>query len=646
MNGRIAIVFDDGMHEDDLFHRIQRIIIARQVRKLSKKHNKSGHMICINTPERIRDQLQGSSIIFKEYGNYYREDMFNENSSLISNAIFYAQNWYKNGEKDITFLQLTRELKVSLGRGFEHDLARDIYGLLLLYEVLDKLISDEVPDKIFVVYKLFMWKMVSCLAKGKKIEVVLIAPFFSKEIEGLFKIIGYALIVMKRMSSMFCNVLKCKKRHKRIENLGKYETMIFVSTPNPAQVLVPIMKKLQDIGIGFLTMRFDYRLRTNSMFRMIANLRTNVREKLKRQNLKSVRIESYGTLEDVWENIRFIGRMRSILQEIYENESMFYKNLDLREIVASLVRYHFYSNVHIVSFAKMSARALQVDRPKLIITANTKNWDGRIFTEIANMLNLQSLTIQEGLYGIPSFDHMFNSENIALYGDGVRDEFRKRGVEEGRMIVTGAPVYDFMKDRVGVKKGASNVKCLEKYGINGGEKLIVFASQPHDNKIYKIEEKRKMFRALIEVMPSLPNKKLVIKLHPYESDELTNGVRKGFDRNNVVVVKDVNIFDLIGVCDLLITKFSTSAMEAILLGKPVIIMNLGGMPDIFPYVENNVALGVYRSEDLLPAIKRILEGDKMYKEFLAERERFVRKFAFRLDGKATERVADLIRGMI
>ena len=48
----------------------------------------------------------------------------------------------------------------------------------------------------------------------------------------------------------------------------------------------------------------------------------------------------------------------------------------------------------------------------------------------------------------------------------------------------------------------------------------------------------------------------------------------------------------------MLTKDSTTAMEAIALNKPVIVLNLGGEPDVVDYVEHCVALGVYKEEDL------------------------------------------------
>jgi len=501
--------------------------------------------------------------------------------------------------------------------------------------MLKALIEVERPSKIFVIHKYSLYGILLSLVQEKGVEVAIIAPYFWRKLERLFRLLLLIPENVKRISDTVVNVMKWKGRYKLGRSRDKNGVVVFVSTPNPTKILMPILKKLQVIGIDFVTLNYDFAVRTNT------------KEILKNGNMEFVRMENYGTLKDIYESIKYITNTRTILDKIHKNESMLYKNLDLRDILSDLVSYHLYSKPLIVAFAKMSSRAIQMEQPKLIITPNTKNWDGRVFTEIGNGCGISTLTIQEGLYETPSFHHMFNSKRIALQGEEVKNDFLKSGVEEGRLVVTGAPVYDFIKENIRIKKEANNFRYLEKYGIDLKKSLIVFASQPHDKKLYKIEEKRRILVGLKTAMAKFPDCMLVVKLHPYERyEELASSIlEKDCDRN-IVVVKDINIFDLIYICDLLITRWSTSALEAILLGKPVITMNLSTAPDPFPYAANNVALDVSREEDIIPSLRRILY-DRDTKEMLKEnRSKFIGKYAYKLDGNATDRILSLIKEMM
>jgi len=78
----------------------------------------------------------------------------------------------------------------------------------------------------------------------------------------------------------------------------------------------------------------------------------------------------------------------------------------------------------------------------------------------------------------------------------------------------------------------------------------------------------------------------------------------------------------------------------------VMTINLGTAPDPFPYADHHVALGVYREEDIMPSLRRILY-DRNTKEKLREsRSKFIEKFAYRLDGRATDRILSLMQEMM
>jgi UDP-N-acetylglucosamine 2-epimerase len=94
-------------------------------------------------------------------------------------------------------------------------------------------------------------------------------------------------------------------------------------------------------------------------------------------------------------------------------------------------------------------------------------------------------------------------------------------------------------------------------------------------------------------------------------------------------------------CDLLISKSSTTIMEGAALGKPVIVLNLiGESPPIgLDYVREGVAVEVSREEDLASAIEELLTDDG---RLARNRKRFIKKYLYKLDGKATDRVINLI----
>jgi hypothetical protein len=75
-------------------------------------------------------------------------------------------------------------------------------------------------------------------------------------------------------------------------------------------------------------------------------------------------------------------------------------------------------------------------------------------------------------------------------------------------------------------------------------------------------------------------------------------------------------------------------------------VNILGDVDSFPYVDYDSALGVYRKEDIWPAVKSIFE-DKLVSDNLRKgRARFIRDFAHRIDGESSKRIVALMNSMV
>ena len=147
-------------------------------------------------------------------------------------------------------------------------------------------------------------------------------------------------------------------------------------------------------------------------------------------------------------------------------------------------------------------------------------------------------------------------------------------------------------------------------------------------------------------MQQLKDVVLVIKQHPGEAEEYTKAIMehlKNYKINAIITPKNSDTYEQIYICDLMIARHSTTAMEAVALNKPIILLNLSGEPDPVEYVKEGVAIGVYKEEELKPVIERLLKDDS---ELVRNRKKYIRKYLYKIDGNATERVAKVVDEMI
>lgn len=215
-------------------------------------------------------------------------------------------------------------------------------------------------------------------------------------------------------------------------------------------------------------------------------------------------------------------------------------------------------------------------------------------------------------------------------------EIKNRWHIAEKVVVTGLPRYDILYN---ANKIYSRSDFLQRYNINPEHKIVLWSTQCH---VFSDEENAANFNEVFAAMKDLKDVTLVIKQHPAEEEKYAEEILRFIKRNRVDAVitpKDSDTYEQLFVCDLMITRHSTTAMEAVALNKPVIILNLSGKPDPVEYVEEGVAVGVYTEGELILAIKGLLNDDS---DLVSNRDRYVEKYLYKIDGKATQRVLDII----
>lgn len=113
-----------------------------------------------------------------------------------------------------------------------------------------------------------------------------------------------------------------------------------------------------------------------------------------------------------------------------------------------------------------------------------------------------------------------------------------------------------------------------------------------------------------------------------------------------MVSNEFSAEELICACDLWIATASSTAVEAVILGRPVALLNCDGgnfMPEL---VHAGVAVYVRHPGELQALMRGIVTAGSGDGSLAAGREAFLRDRLYKLDGRATERVAALIQDMM
>jgi UDP-N-acetylglucosamine 2-epimerase len=296
---------------------------------------------------------------------------------------------------------------------------------------------------------------------------------------------------------------------------------------------------------------------------------------------------------------------------------------------------------YIGGYCEEIRQMLNVESPRLVVTANDRGWHGAALVAACRAAGIPSLCVQDGIYAPRASQRYFTSDVAAVMGDYTRRNLIAADADPDSIVVTGQPRYDALL-RVIQDRGQHRITTSRSLGLDSSKKLVLFATQPNEAP----DKKVRLVRAVTEAVDSIGDAELLIKIHPRESLAVWNRLIEDAGLRGIRVLQNASIDVLLAACDVLLTRFSTTALEAMLLDKPVVTVNLDHEPEVYPYASSGAAIGVTRIEDLRPAIEKALFDRAYPHEDVAKRAAFVTDHAYAVDGKAAHRVADLAESIL
>lgn len=239
-------------------------------------------------------------------------------------------------------------------------------------------------------------------------------------------------------------------------------------------------------------------------------------------------------------------------------------------------------------------------------------------------------------------------DKIAVSGERARELFINQGVSAHKIVITGLPRLDSI-----ITKSTERDEFIHKLSVGKGERKVVLYLPDYaaEHKMITFAAQEEIARCIISSCQQITEVLLVIKPHPGEDPDYYSVMAKDLN-SDALIYRGTHLHDLIRASDAVITGISTTGLETLALGKPLVNINLhtrgGYFPhkwEYIPYIRSGVAFGVHHLDELPDAIKRALHDDdneEEKKKLMARSVRFVSDYLYKLDGKASQRVADLI----
>jgi hypothetical protein len=217
-----------------------------------------------------------------------------------------------------------------------------------------------------------------------------------------------------------------------------------------------------------------------------------------------------------------------------------------------------------------------------------------------------------------------------VWGPQYQEFFMSLGVPANRLPVIGNPHFD----RMFSYPATNNGEFRRRFGIPESHKVILHPTEaPNQRMIAKVA---------IDAVKALPDTTLLLKVRDNECPaerELYNDLIQDHPRIKVIGF-DQHICDMIINSDVILVFFSTCGVEGMLIGKPVVVIDVKYTPPLYSYVEHLGAPEVQNGEELAALLQKLFT-DTLFNQEIRAREAARLPYLCVPDGNSLLRLAEL-----
>lgn len=275
---------------------------------------------------------------------------------------------------------------------------------------------------------------------------------------------------------------------------------------------------------------------------------------------------------------------------------------------------------------------VDIARPDVLVVGNDRWWVGQAFVRAAQLRGIPTVLIQDGLACDKATWSWISADRVAAFSPVLADLLVSHGVSRERIAITGQPRYDSLCTKRNTRDRASVRAARAGLGSNSAGPWILLATQPHQDA----ERVAEAVEALLEI----DGVQVLLRPHPSESVEK---YAQCVTAERVSLGRGMTIDALLDAADVVVTEYSTVALEGAILGIPVIIASfLGDRSD--PRVFDGLSLVVRSPEALRQAAQAFLSHEEGVAGHTIDSAR-LHSLVGPLDGRSGVRVAGLIQSL-
>lgn len=300
-----------------------------------------------------------------------------------------------------------------------------------------------------------------------------------------------------------------------------------------------------------------------------------------------------------------------------------------------------------VSYLMRARRLLAQVRPEAVLVTYETGPRQRALMIEAWRARIPTVGLQHGIIFDNHYDYMHRSvtteplgssgfaipRTTCLWGWSWAETLTCAGVyPENSVVVTGSPRHDRAIE-LAAEMGRSGARAV--LGLDGHDAPLVLALSAN-------RDVRRYLDACCDGVASDGQAGLLVKMHPADDPAIAESVLARFPRR-ALVVPGGRLFEAIIAADVVITQPSTTVGEALLLDRPVIVVDIApGDYSVLEHYGEGGALTAHSSAGLRDAVQSLLHDGATRERLASERHLLVERWFLAADGRSAERFADVV----
>ena len=277
------------------------------------------------------------------------------------------------------------------------------------------------------------------------------------------------------------------------------------------------------------------------------------------------------------------------------------------------------------------------EKPKVIFLPYETGPLALAFISVSKKLDIKTIGLQHGMiydyhksYTHQDFESIENPygsplpDRLLLYGEIPKEMLLKKNYPQKKLVVFGNPTF-FNIEKILSKLNSESIR--KKYEISENKKIILFTPVGYVDYYEKgnqFNANTQIWNHLISKFLNNPNVILILKPHPWDIPTKYQELIQNSGSTNAYVIQG-NLLELIYLSSVVVSTFSTTMIDALCFGKPVVQVRFDKIDYKMPF-DNLDVIMPKNLEDLSEGILEILNNEELRKKMVRNSGKFVKKY--------------------